>query len=75
MSEKEKSNGFVSLIRLIHIIAGLTCLGIAGWFLFWASPFNAAGFGIFFAIGIVLLIIGLRGAKRNVLESFFISGV
>lgn len=75
MSEKQKMSIFVKLLRLVHICVGLICLGIAGWFLFWVSPFNAVGFGIFLVVGIILLLIGLRGTKRDILETFFMSGV
>lgn len=71
-----KEQGFwETLIRIIHVGSGIGSLAISAWFFFAVSPFNPYGFGIFLTFGIILLIIGLCGNRKEVFKAFFSSGV
>ena len=52
--------------RAIHVVAGVGCLGVAGWFLFFVSPFNHFGFWGFLLFGALLLLIGVFGPRKDV---------
>jgi hypothetical protein len=58
------------LVRALYAIAGVLCLGVAVWFLFFVSPFNPYGFWGFAVAGVVLLIAGV-GAKAKDILFFF----
>lgn len=69
----KKEQGFwETIIRIVHISVGVVALGIAAWFLFWVSPFNPYGFGIFIVFGGVTLLIGIFGNRKEVFKSFFL---
>lgn len=55
--------------RAIHVLIGTGCLGVAGWFLFFVSPFNHFGFWGFLIVGVLLLLIGVFGARKDVFLS------
>ena len=74
MARKEKGI-WETLIRIIYIGVGIGALAISAWFLFAVSPFNPYGFGIFLVVGIILLVTGIWGSRKDVFTTFFGAGV
>lgn len=73
MSDNQRTF-FEAVVRIIHIIAGTAALAVSVWFLFFVTPFNPYGFFGFLIAGVVLLLIGLRGSRKDVFLTFFTSG-
>lgn len=71
--DKSRNNDLPSvwdkIVRIIYGIAGLLCLAVSGWFLFFVSPFNPYGFWGFLVAGLILL---GSGAKATVRDIFFL---
>lgn len=61
--------------RVFHVVIGLLLLGVAGWFLFYVSPFNPYGFFGFFVFGAVPLLVGFFGSRKTVFQLLLLGWV
>ena len=61
--------------RIFHVLAGLLLCSVAGWFMFFASPFNPYGFFGFLVFGAVLLFVGIFGSRKEVFQLLFLGWV
>lgn len=61
--------------RVFHVVIGLSLLGVAGWFLFYVSPFNPYGFFGFLVFAAVPLLIGFFGSRKTVFQLLLLGWV
>lgn len=74
IASKSQSSGEIAA-RVFHVVIGILLLGVAGWFLFYALPFNPYGFFGLLAFGGVPLWVGIFGTRKAVFQLLFLGWV